>query len=76
MDDVILNCILGVCCPAGSAQQLTALSHYMADELGCSPDEAKPFAAWVLNTFDLAEKGTLAPLRDSMVRLARMPRPA
>lgn len=74
MDDVILNCILEVCCVAGSPEQLATFTGYMAKELHCTPEEAEPYARWVLANFDLAEKGTLAPLKASIARLARGPR--
>ena len=71
MDDVILNCLIEVCCEAGSEKQLDIFAGYMAKEMGCKPQDARPYAAWVLANFDLAEKGTLAPLKASIARVAK-----
>lgn len=71
MDDILLNCVLEVCCEGGSAAQLTALSTLMAGELGCSIADAKPYATFILGYFDLAEKGSLSAFKGSIARLAR-----
>lgn len=81
MDDAMLNCVLGVCCPP--AQQAQALASAMASagvfaslDAGAvtaakaSHDaHCEAAAAWVLKHFDLAEKGTLKPLRESWKRV-------
>ena len=83
MDDPILNCILAVCCPPERAA--AALAKLMQDELGpadstgifrepdwpITKDTAERVAAWIMKRFDLAEKGTLQPLKQSIARLAR-----
>ena len=55
-------CILGVCCPPGSAEQLDALAKEMSKDLGVTPEHTRRYAAWVLQHFDLAPKGTVTPL--------------
>lgn len=69
-----VNCILQVCCPAGSVQAVDALAAHLAGAIGCAEAEARPYAQCVIEHFDLAEKGTLAPLKASIARLARGPR--
>lgn len=73
MDDILLNCVLEVCCEGGSAAQLNALATIMSGELVCSIDEAKPYATFILGYFDLAEKGSLTAFKASIARLARGP---
>ncbi len=70
MDDALLNCLTGVCCPP--ATQAEALADAMLMDGVCGePDEAKQIAKWLLRHFDLAEAGTLAALKKSIARLAR-----
>lgn len=72
--DPILNCILSACCPEGSEQQLTALATFMAKQGGWTPEDCKPYAALILQHFDLAEKGTLSAFKKSIARLATGPK--
>lgn len=69
-----VNCILQVCCPAGSEEQKNALAREMSKALSCSVYEARAYADWVLEHFDLAEKDTLVPFKRSIARLARQAR--
>ena len=62
-------CILGVCCPPGSARQVRALEEEMV-KAGCASADAEKMAPWILQHFDLAPAGTLAPFRDAIVRMA------
>lgn len=66
------NCILGVCCPPGSAQQKQAL---VGEIIGKVPtinrEHADVIATWLLENFDLAPVGTLQPLKDAIAKLAR-----
>lgn len=69
--DPILNCLLGVCCPPDSAQQLETATKFFMEYAGLAHGHAADAAACMLKHFDLAEKGTLQPLKDSIARLAR-----
>ena len=70
MDDALLNCMTGVCCPP--AAQIEALGGAMVSEGICrEPAEAQRVAAWLLKHFDLAEAGTLTKLKKSIARLAK-----
>lgn len=68
MNDPILNCALEICCGPEKAEQhlARAISTYCGDEL--TPENC---ASFILQCFDLAEKGTLKPFKDSVARLAR-----
>jgi hypothetical protein len=65
------NCLLGVCCRARSAGQKAALAEQMVEDLGCDPKEAKKYAAWIANTFDLAPSGSLEAFKSEVAKLAR-----
>lgn len=70
LDDDLLNCMTAVCCPP--AAQAQALSEAMLSDGVCGePAEAKRIAKWMIKHFDFAEAGTLAPLKKSIVRLAK-----
>lgn len=70
--DPILNCLTGVCCPPESPEQLSMATKFMMDYGGCADHAtAEKCAAAMLKHFDLAEKGTLQPLKASIARLAR-----
>lgn len=56
-------CILGVCCPPGSAEQQAALEEKIQTDLGVSKDDAEKHAKWLLRTFDLAPKDSLKSLK-------------
>ena len=66
--DPILNCAMRICCEAARAQQ--ALTKMMV-EYGVDANAAESCAKFIDTYFDLAEKGTLQPLKDSIARLAR-----
>lgn len=68
MGDPVVCCILGICCPP--AKQEDAYAEYLIAE-GVSKADAKKAAKATLERFDLAEKGTLQPLKDSFTRLAK-----
>lgn len=65
-------CILGVCCPPGSQEQIDAL----ASELSVAhPDMEVPYAqkaaAWVLKNFDLAPAGSLSEFKREIAAVIR-----
>lgn len=60
-DDGAVCCILGVCCAAASAARVQALAADLAAGTGCSPEAAARAAAHLLDRYDLAPKGLLAP---------------
>ncbi len=64
-------CILGVCCPPGSAQATAALAKEMVKDGVCSEEYAQAVAAWVYEHFDLGPKGTVAPLLQAGHKLHR-----
>ena len=78
-------CILGICCPPGSAKQAEALAKEMAKDMRNGADafssdsfsavEIEKFSqwasAWTLKHFDLAEAGTLQPLVQAIANRAR-----
>jgi hypothetical protein len=69
------NCALEICCPAAangdaSDKAVTALAHDLAT--GGVPDEYCDKAARVtLKKYELAERGTLKPFKESIAKLAR-----
>lgn len=67
--DPFLNCVTGVCCPP--EEQRKALAKGLVEYCGMKHAEAVSVAEWLLNTFDLAEAGTLAAFKASIARLAR-----
>jgi hypothetical protein len=68
-DPVLLNCALEVCCsPAQAAERLAEL---FRSDAGLDAVSAKLAAACVQKHFDLAERGTLEPLKRSIAALAR-----
>ena len=70
ISDPVKNCVLEVCCGASNASD--GLANLMLEHGVCSEqDEAKRVAKWINKHFDLAEKGTLAPLKKSIARLAK-----
>jgi len=68
MDDALLNCMTGVCCPP-EGQVLALAGALVADGVCAERAEAEAVARWIVKHFDLAEHGALAPLRKSIVRL-------
>lgn len=67
------NCILSICCPARSDGQRKALADQMVEDLACSPEEARKYADWIADNFDLARAGTLTKFKADIARLARQP---
>lgn len=63
-------CLLGVCCPPGSAAQRRAFVEELAHDGITSPD-AERIGTWVLANFDLAPKGTLEKLKADVAAMAR-----
>ena len=61
-------CILGVCCPPAEAEAALALE---LEHAGVSPEDAKKAAKHMLKEYDLAEAGTLTPLKNSFAKLGR-----
>jgi hypothetical protein len=70
MDDALLNCMTGVCCPP-QAQAAALAGALVADGVCRERGEADAVAHWLLKHFDLAEAGTLGPLKKSIARLAK-----
>ena len=65
-------CILGVCCPPGSARQTNALAGELVKARVCSEiGEATAIASWLLANFDLGPKGTVQPLLEAGHKLHR-----
>lgn len=48
-------CLLQLCC--APAQQVEALSEWMVESWGCTPDQGKLYATSLLEQSDLAPKG-------------------
>lgn len=63
------NCLLLVCCDEPSARKKFA--DILAADKNISREYAEKCADWVYEHFDLAEKGTLAPFKKSIAKLAR-----
>ena len=70
MDDPLLNCMTGVCCPP-EAQILAMTDKLLKDGVCKERAEAEAFSRWNVKHFDLAEKGTLRPLVESILRIAK-----
>lgn len=72
-------CILQICCPPEKAEDNFAVALYEGLQVGSGSGATMEInkrhcvavARWVFEHFDLAEKGTLQPLKDSIARLAR-----
>lgn len=64
------NCALEICCAPGSAEAVKALASLIVKDYPQVPElYAEQAAAWILKHFDLAERGTLAPLKASIVKV-------
>lgn len=71
-DQQQVNCALEICCGGDdNAKQVKALAEILTKNLGPGKHELKMVAASILHSFDLAEKGTLKPFKDSIAKLAR-----
>ena len=72
------NCIYEICCPPRSEGAVKALAEEM-EKAGMGQGIAtaervvhlRAIARWMLDTFDLAPKGTLQPLKDAVRDYAR-----
>lgn len=69
--DPVINCALLICCPPLSQESEKAVASLLVSYGGLDEATAKRAAPAVQKCFDLAEKGTLQPLKDSIARLAR-----
>jgi hypothetical protein len=71
-DQQQVNCILEICCGGeGGHKRLHAMVKMLHHDLGDGPYRGPDIATWILQRFDLAEKGTLKPFKDSIAALAR-----
>jgi len=70
MDDLKKNCLTENCCEPSAAQAAMA-GELVAEGLCSERAEADAIAKWIYKHFDLAERGTLAPLRRSIAKLLK-----
>lgn len=76
-DQQQVNCVLGICCGLDDEptqvdpKQIKALTEILTKNLGPGKHDLKAVAASILHSFDLAERGTLKPFKDSVAKLAR-----
>jgi hypothetical protein len=66
--DEYMNCLLSICCPP--ERQAQVMAKFLI-EYGVDADAAESCAKVILDTFDLAPKGTMQPLIQAVARLAR-----
>lgn len=71
MDDALLNCMTGVCCPAAEAQEEAHVKALLKHGVCSEPEEAKRIARFYTKHFDFAEKGTLMLFVRSVQRLSK-----
>lgn len=69
MSNGAANCLLEVCCPPAAAE--AKMAEKLVGDLGMPKDYADKCAAWIYEHFDLADRGTLAPFKKSIAKLAR-----
>lgn len=70
IDDPILNCLLEVCCEGPNARE--SLAQLLVKEGACRDmTHGHRVSACVYEHFDLAERGTLAPLKASIARVLK-----
>ena len=74
IDDPLLNCMTAVCCPQETAQIRAHASALVKYGICKEADEAEAIATFYVKHFDFAEKGTLKPLVESILRLAGVKR--
>jgi len=70
MDDLKMNCLTENCCDTSAAHAAMA-GELIAEGLCSERAEADAIAHWVYKHFDLAERGTLGPIRKSIARLIK-----
>jgi hypothetical protein len=63
-------CLLGVCCPPNSEAQRAALAKKIGQDFSGGA-EARKYADWIIDNFDLAPKGTLDALKASIADMVR-----
>ncbi len=64
------NCALEICCPPGSRDAVMALAKMIREDYPEVPQKyAEQAADWILKKFDLAERGTLAAFKASVVKV-------
>jgi hypothetical protein len=68
-----LNCLLEICCSAGSEEALNALTDQVIEDVGLDRGDALKVAQWIKLNFDLAPKGSLGVFKAEVARLARQP---
>ncbi len=68
-------CILGVCCPPGSAAQSRALAKWMESKWQLPSGEATKYAEDLLAVADLGPKGLVAPLLRAAADIAKHGKP-
>ena len=68
-----LNCLLEICCRAGSEEALAALVDQIVEDTGLERPEAAKVAEWIRLNFDLAPAGSLRHFKAEVARLARQP---
>jgi len=70
MSNGLRNCATGVCCPPNGAAAKEALATDMVKGMGCSFEDAKKYADWLLDNYDLAPFGTTGKLYEAVAKLA------
>lgn len=66
------NCALEICCGgADKTKQVKAVAHILHHRLGDGQHTLEQIADAVIASFDLADVGTLKPLKDSIAKFAR-----
>ncbi len=73
MDEQMINCIISACCCEADCaeKKRNALAELLKKRLGHGPYEAHEIANFMLDTFDFAPKGFLAPLMEEAARLIK-----
>lgn len=64
-------CILGVCCPPESAEQIQSMADTMAKETGLEPETCTHAAKWVLSNYDLAPHKSLREFKSKLAEHIR-----
>lgn len=64
------NCVLEVCC-GKDGKQHKALTDVLVQDAGLNPHQAVSVAAFLIDLFDFAPKGTLFAFKQEIARLAR-----
>ena len=64
-------CLLGVCCPPGSQEQIDAMTHWFMKHAQLEDEPAARAAEAVLKAFDLAPAGSLKDFKAAVAKLAK-----